>query len=482
MNIRFKLPITFLFLFSIGLLAQTPHFEKVNDLPTEKVKDLLFKNGKLWVCTEQGVSIRGLNHNMEYLKNVKANKIFIDAQSTVWVGTSNGQLLKTSDGGQKQVPIPGELLSDDETITGLNVGAGKIWLGSNKGLILGMGLNGDYYEHVPSEFKGTVNSFVVENGRAKLVGRANGLFISPKKYTKWYEYKNIKEVKKIERQADSYWLIGESLDGDAVLLKSKDFLDWENQPISCRDLKVSNATFHDFEIDSKNIWIATDKGIIHYDRKTRACKVINRKLFPDFGLSIVHHLAVENDTTVWAANNNLGLHKITFRPDEIIEEPIIEEAIAETNDKTLEDSTSEQVEEVETFDRRNLTKVSDINCNDTLVLNQLIFKPSTADFLNLLEAKAQMEILVDYLKANESNTLELMGHTDNISSNKQYLQDLSDKRVERVKRFLTEKGIKKNRIKTYAYGGSKPLIKSASEKNRDKNRRVEVFVRCKYGY
>jgi len=454
---------------SLGIQAQTPHFEQVKDLPNEKVNDLVFKNGKLWVCTESGVSIRGLNHNYEYQEKIRANKIFLDNKDIAWIGTSNGQLLMSVEGKYKQIPVPGELLNDDHEITGLNISGDQIWLGSNKGLILGLSRNGDYYEHVPSEYKGIVNSFIVEEGRAKLVGRGNGLFISPKKYSRWYEYKNIKEVKKIIKHAGVYWLIGEALSGEAVILRSKDLTGWENQPISCRNLKVSNTTFHDFEIDSKNIWIATNKGIIHFDRQNRECKVINKKQYPDFGLSIVHNIAVENDTTIWASNNNLGLHKITFR-DEVIEEEVIAEA------------ETEEEKEIETFDRRNLTKVSDINCNDTLVLNQLIFKPSTADFLNLLEAKAQMEILVDYLNANENNTLELMGHTDNISSNKEYLKDLSDRRVERVKRFLVEKGIKKNRIKTYAYGGDKPLIKSATEKNRDKNRRVEVFVRCKYGY
>jgi|GEM_PF-2788200 len=478
MNIRFTLTTLTLFFLGLILQAQTPHFEKINDLPSNKVTDLLFQDGKLWVCTDYGVSLRGLNHNQEYLKKVKASKIFIDKKERVWVGTSTGQLLRTSDGEYKQVPIPGELLTDDQAVTALNVSADKVWLGSNKGLILGMGLDGDYYEHVPSEFKGVVNSFVVDKGRAKLVARANGLFISPKKYTKWFEYKNIREVKKIQMQAGAYWLIGESLDGGAVLLKSKDFLDWENQPISCRNLKVSNAKFHDFEIDSKNIWIATDKGIIHYNRKTRECRVINKKEYPDFDLSIVHQIAVENDTTLWASNKNLGLHKITFRPDEIIDEPMADKPVVQVIDGAP--VQEESIEE--TFDRRNLTKVSDINCNDTLVLNQLIFKPSTADFVNMSEAKAQMDILVEYLNSNENNTLELMGHTDNISSNKSYLQELSDMRVERVKRFLTERGIKKNRIKTYAFGGTKPLIKSASEKNRDKNRRVEVFVRCKFGY
>jgi OmpA-OmpF porin, OOP family len=50
---------------------------------------------------------------------------------------------------------------------------------------------------------------------------------------------------------------------------------------------------------------------------------------------------------------------------------------------------------------------------------------------------------------------------------------LSSKRANAVKEYLISKGIKKSRLKTKGYGKSQLKNKSATEKARGENRRVE---------
>lgn len=467
MNLNYAL-LCLLLLLTASINSQEIRIEKA-DLPisSSQINALEFRSGAVWVCTENGIAKGGMNGFESVLTDVPANCLVFDQAGAKWVGTSDGELIKLGkDGSKTSITLPDSLINQDQKITSVSISGSKAWLGTSEGKIVGVNVLNADFEHIPSYYKGDVNKIIMENGRAKLVGRGNGLFISPKKYDKWFEYKNITQVSEIHKTGGTYWLIGKNENKQSILISSKDLFDWENVPFSCRGIKTSGANFNDMFFDqSNNIWIASDKGIIKYDRGNRQCTLYGKTSFPNFNMGPVHSIVVENDSVIWAGNKNNGLYKITL----IEQEP---EIAAEMD---------EAAEEFEDFDRSNLTNIGDINCNDTLVLNELIFKPSTADFLNGIVAKAQMDILVQYLNENENNSVELMGHTDNISTNKDYLIELSEKRVNRVKKYLAEKGIKKSRIETRAYGGTKPLVKKGEE-NRDKNRRVEVFIRCKYGY
>ena len=67
------------------------------------------------------------------------------------------------------------------------------------------------------------------------------------------------------------------------------------------------------------------------------------------------------------------------------------------------------------------------------------------------------------------------GHTDAQGSAKANM-DLSQDRVDAVKKYLTAKGIGKTRIATKAFGGTKPLSREKTEDARALNRRVEMRV------
>ncbi|MBL0740861.1 OmpA family protein [Chryseolinea sp. Jin1] len=95
------------------------------------------------------------------------------------------------------------------------------------------------------------------------------------------------------------------------------------------------------------------------------------------------------------------------------------------------------------------------------------FKTDSYTELNKLEAM---------LNQNPSMVVEIGGHTDAVGT-KEYNQQLSQRRAQAVKDYLTKKGIDTRRIKPVGYGKSKPLASNDDESDgRELNRRVEFKV------
>jgi outer membrane protein OmpA-like peptidoglycan-associated protein/opacity protein-like surface antigen len=67
------------------------------------------------------------------------------------------------------------------------------------------------------------------------------------------------------------------------------------------------------------------------------------------------------------------------------------------------------------------------------------------------------------------------GHTDNTGS-KAYNMNLSEKRAQSVYEYLRYRGIMPERMKTQAFGPTKPIADNKTEKGRSKNRRIEFKI------
>lgn len=93
----------------------------------------------------------------------------------------------------------------------------------------------------------------------------------------------------------------------------------------------------------------------------------------------------------------------------------------------------------------------------------------------LSDSYTVLDDLVTLLTQNPKMKIELAGHTDAIGGTKSNL-NLSEKRVESVKKYLVKKGIKSGRIKGVGYGGKRPIAKNNTEEGRRRNRRVEFKV------
>ncbi|HYF68885.1 MAG TPA: OmpA family protein [Ohtaekwangia sp.] len=110
---------------------------------------------------------------------------------------------------------------------------------------------------------------------------------------------------------------------------------------------------------------------------------------------------------------------------------------------------------------------------EAIVLDHLIFAQGKA----VIDPKSYtgLDEVVQMMKENERIEIQLEGHTDNVGSPKGNLE-LSESRVEAVKKYLVSKGIAKGRIKTKAFGGSQPLKNEMTPEARALNRRVELRV------
>ncbi len=111
--------------------------------------------------------------------------------------------------------------------------------------------------------------------------------------------------------------------------------------------------------------------------------------------------------------------------------------------------------------------------NQTVRLDHLIFDMGKAVIKPV--SFTELDELVAMMKANTKVEIQLEGHTDSQGSAEANMK-LSQDRVEAVKKYLSAKGIAKDRIKTKAFGGTQPLSKDKLEQARALNRRVEMRI------
>ncbi|HCW06849.1 MAG TPA: hypothetical protein DGG95_05735 [Cytophagales bacterium] len=109
----------------------------------------------------------------------------------------------------------------------------------------------------------------------------------------------------------------------------------------------------------------------------------------------------------------------------------------------------------------------------TIRLNHLIFDSGRSTIKP--ESYMELDQLVAFMKVNPDIEIQLEGHTDNRGNAAKNFQ-LSQDRVEVVKKYLVKQGISKKRIQTKAFGGSQPITTEDSESARALNRRVEMRI------
>ncbi|MDU9033607.1 OmpA family protein [Pseudomonas corrugata] len=89
-------------------------------------------------------------------------------------------------------------------------------------------------------------------------------------------------------------------------------------------------------------------------------------------------------------------------------------------------------------------------------------------------AKAQLQVMLDFIKADPSvNHVELDGHSDN-SGNRLTNRELSRRRALAVMDFFKANGFQESQITVRFHGERYPLVPNTSAANRARNRRVVV--------
>jgi len=91
------------------------------------------------------------------------------------------------------------------------------------------------------------------------------------------------------------------------------------------------------------------------------------------------------------------------------------------------------------------------------------------------ESFAELNELVNYMKRRKNIEVEIAGHTDNTGSEEDNLK-LSQRRADRVKKYLINEGIDARRIKAKGYGENQPVAGNNTKEGKQKNRRTEVRI------
>ena len=99
----------------------------------------------------------------------------------------------------------------------------------------------------------------------------------------------------------------------------------------------------------------------------------------------------------------------------------------------------------------------------------------TGEYQLLEESKAELNLLVDFIKKDERLFLEVGGHTDSDGTIENNLV-LSEKRAKAVQDYLISQGVAQNRLTFKGYGESAPLFPNDTEANKAKNRRTAFKV------
>ncbi|MCC7299239.1 MAG: OmpA family protein [Bacteroidia bacterium] len=111
---------------------------------------------------------------------------------------------------------------------------------------------------------------------------------------------------------------------------------------------------------------------------------------------------------------------------------------------------------------------------DSFVLSTVQFATAKWDLLEI--AFPALDSLAEYLQANESYTLVVVGHTDNQGKPKENLI-LSEKRAKAVIKYLESQGIDIARMSYQGKGDTDPIDDNDYEEGRERNRRVEFKVK-----
>jgi outer membrane protein OmpA-like peptidoglycan-associated protein len=114
-----------------------------------------------------------------------------------------------------------------------------------------------------------------------------------------------------------------------------------------------------------------------------------------------------------------------------------------------------------------------IAIGESIQLKNVFFVQSKSELMS--ESYPELDRLVKIMKDNPTIEIELSGHTDTRGVPAANLE-LSEKRVESVKRYLVAKGIAVKRISGRGYGGSRPIAPSTTAENQQLNRRVEFKI------
>lgn len=146
---------------------------------------------------------------------------------------------------------------------------------------------------------------------------------------------------------------------------------------------------------------------------------------------------------------------------------------------TFEVRPREQAEPLITLIRRPRQSLVHVRARQIVIRRQVNFATDSAD---ILPDSSQLlsEIADVIMRHPEILTIEIQGHTDD-RGGRAHNQDLSQRRAEAVRDWLTRAGVAAGRFEARGYGQDDPLVPNITASNRARNRRVQFMIRGQTG-
>ena len=110
-----------------------------------------------------------------------------------------------------------------------------------------------------------------------------------------------------------------------------------------------------------------------------------------------------------------------------------------------------------------------------LSMSDILFESGKADLKHELRENLSAIGAILQSLLTESNII-IEGHTDDVGS-AEFNQKLSEQRAHAVMKYLIERGVAANRLKSVGYGLTKPVADNKTEDGRARNRRVELVIK-----
>jgi outer membrane protein OmpA-like peptidoglycan-associated protein len=107
--------------------------------------------------------------------------------------------------------------------------------------------------------------------------------------------------------------------------------------------------------------------------------------------------------------------------------------------------------------------------------NEILFDFNSAALRS--SSRDELREMADVFDRYGDTTIVVAGHTDSVGSTS-YNQRLSERRASSVANYLEDLGVSGSRLDAYGYGESKPKSSNESASGRQRNRRVELYVRA----
>jgi outer membrane protein OmpA-like peptidoglycan-associated protein len=109
------------------------------------------------------------------------------------------------------------------------------------------------------------------------------------------------------------------------------------------------------------------------------------------------------------------------------------------------------------------------------VRNEILFDFDSAALRS--SSRDELREMASVFKKYGETTIDVQGHTDSTGS-AAYNQRLSERRANSVSNYLEDLGVRGSRLDAYGYGESKPKSSNSTASGRQRNRRVEIYVRA----